>query len=112
MNQTRITVRPEHLNDIAAIHAVNAAAFGRIAEADLVDALRASGHLTLSLVAELECQIVGHIAFSPAHVTSSYGDWTALALGPLAVSPPHQRTGVGSTLVSEGLQLWLLQSRN
>lgn len=96
-------VRPEHPNDIAAIHAVNVAAFGCAGEADLVDALRANGRLTLSLVAERDSEVVGHVAFSPAMVTSPAGDWTALALGPLAVLPSYQRAGVGSALVRAGL---------
>jgi putative acetyltransferase len=96
-------IRPEIPADITAIHAVNAAAFGRAAEADLVDALRANSHLALSLVAERDGQIVGHIAFSPATIASPNGDWTALALGPLAVSLAHQRRGVGSALARAGL---------
>ena len=73
-------------------------------EADLVDALRANGHLTLSLVAEVDGEVVGHIGFSPATISSTGGDWTALALGPLAVLPSRQRTSVGSALVREGLR--------
>jgi putative acetyltransferase len=98
-----ITIRPETPTDIEAIHHVNAAAFNEALEADLVDALRANGHLTLSLVAERDGEIVGHIAFSPATVSSPDGDWNALALGPLAVLPSHQRTGAGSALVHAGL---------
>jgi putative acetyltransferase len=96
-------VRAEQPNDIAAVHHVNATAFGRAVEADLVDALRANSHLMLSLVAERGGEVVGHIAFSPATIASSGGDWTALALGPLAVLPTRQRTGVGSALVRAGL---------
>lgn len=96
-------VRTEQPEDITAIHAVNAAAFGRAVEANLVDALRAHGHLALSLVAERGGEVVGHIAFSPATIASPEGDWAALALGPLAVLPAHQRSGVGSALVRAGL---------
>jgi putative acetyltransferase len=96
-------VRPETPADVAAIYAVNAVAFGRAVEADLVDALREGGHLTLSLIAERDGEVIGHIAFSPATVATPSGDWDALALGPLAVLPAHQRTGVGSALVRAGL---------
>jgi putative acetyltransferase len=96
-------IRPETSADVAAIHRVNVVAFNQALESDLVVALRANDHLTLSLVAEREGEIVGHIAFSPCTITSPNGDWTALALGPLAVLPAHQRTGVGSALVRAGL---------
>jgi putative acetyltransferase len=98
-----LIIRPEGPEDQLAIHAVNAAAFGRAAEADLVDALRANGHLALSLVAERDDEVIGHVAFSPATITSPDGDWTALALGPLAVLSAHQHSGAGSALVRAGL---------
>ncbi len=107
-----IAVRPERPNDLKTIHAVNAAAFGRSLEADLVDALRANGRLTLSLVAERDGEVIGHIAFSPATISSPDDDWMALALGPLAVSPAHQRSGVGSALVRAGLAACLEMGHN
>lgn len=105
-------IRPERPDDRMAIHAVNAAAFGRAGEADLVDALRANGHLTLSLVAEHDGKVVGHVAFSPATITSPAGDWTALALGPLAVLPSRQRAGVGAALVRAGLAACLVMGHD
>lgn len=102
-----INVRREQPDDIAAIHAINTAAFGRTGEADLVDALRDNAHLTLSLLAEVDDHRVGHIAFSPATITSPNGGWTALALGPLAVLPSHQRIGIGTALVRAGLAVCL-----
>jgi putative acetyltransferase len=89
------------------VHAVLAAAFGREEEAHIVDALRASGHMTVSLVAVLgdeEGATVGHIAFSPVQIESGSGVWRAIALGPLAVAPAYQRRGVGSQLVQAGLR--------
>ncbi len=100
-----INVCRERPDDIAAIYEINVAAFDKGAgyEARLVELLRANNNLVLSLVAEVDGQVVGHIAFSPATITSPDGDWTALALGPLAVVPSHQRIGIGSALVRAGL---------
>jgi len=57
-------IRPEKPRDIRYIHRVNQLAFGQDAEANLVDTLRNSNALTLSLVAEMDGEIIGHIAFS------------------------------------------------
>lgn len=95
-------VRSESPADRAAVHALNAAAFGQPAEADLVDALRDEAGV-ISLVADTGDRLVGHILFSP--VTLSDHDSLAIAgLAPMAVSPAHQRRGVGSALVSAGLE--------
>lgn len=78
-------------------------AFSDGTEADVIDRLRASGDLTLSLVAQNDADVVGHVAFSPVvigqHTTGWYG------LGPVAVHPDHQRKGVGSSLIKEGLKI-------
>jgi putative acetyltransferase len=93
-------VRPEQPTDVSAIRAVVAAAFPTALEAQLVDALRAAGRLTVSLVAEVDGEIVGHIAFSPV-AAGPTADGVGLA--PLAVDPAHQQQGVGSRLVQTGL---------
>jgi len=99
-------IRCETPNDRAAIREVLIAAFERPAEADLVEALRASANFDprLSLVCddhrnEDNGNVVGHILFTPITV----GDAPALALAPLAVLPEHQRRGHGSALVEAGL---------
>jgi putative acetyltransferase len=99
-----LVIRPERNRDIAAIHHVEAQAFGRPDEADLVDALRRRGVVTLSLVAVEDDQIVGHILFSPVSIESDDHPWEAVALGPMAVLPERQNQGIGSRLVRAGLE--------
>src|SRR4051812_4872400 len=77
-------VRPERPGDIDVIRAVHDAAFGGGGEGRLVDALRAAAKLVVSLVAERDGEVVGHIGFSP--VTSSAAA-RGLGLAPLAVRP-------------------------
>jgi putative acetyltransferase len=102
---TRVLVREEQPADRHAIHAVNAEAFEGEGEARLVDALRAGGGLVLSLVAEVDGAIVGHIAFSPVTVTRADGAVASgVGLAPMAVVPGRQREGVGGQLVEEGLR--------
>jgi putative acetyltransferase len=98
-----IIYRLELPGDIAAIQAVNRAAFSTDAEARLVDALRASGRLIVSLVADDAGQIVGHVAFSPVTLSAAHPAADGIGLAPLAVVPAHQRLGIGSRLVCEGL---------
>jgi len=98
-------IRLEQPEDMVAIWQVNEAAFGRPGEADLIDALRQRGAVTLSLVAEQDGEVVGHILFSPVTITHDEVIVTAVGLGPMAVSPTHQRAGIGSQLVRTGLQM-------
>ena len=92
-----------HLDDLTAIRHVHEQAFGRPAEANLVDALRAHGKILLSLVAVQDDRVVGHILFSPVTIESAEGAWPAVGLGPMAVLPALQRQGIGSLLVTTGL---------
>ncbi len=97
-------IREEAPGDEAAIHRLNATAFETDAEARLVDALRAAGALTLSLVAEVDGEIVGHIAFSPVVVVSTQQTIDGLGLAPMAVAPAYRRRGIGARLVDDGLR--------
>lgn len=96
-------IRPETVADRQAIDGINADAFGRQAEADLVRRLRREGALLLSLVAERDRQLLGHIAFSRAHLAGAGTRQDVVALGPMAVIPAFQRKGIGSQLVRAGL---------
>lgn len=103
-------IRPEAPADIPAIAALTEAAFAGLAyasgrEAAIVEALRADGHLTLSLVAvdppDRGGALLGHVAFSPLRIDAISDHW--YALGPLSVTPARQRQGIGRALVAEGL---------
>jgi len=88
------------------IRTINEAAFGGPDEADLVDKLRTDGHALISLVAELDAGLVGHILFSRMWIRSQAGALiSAVALAPVAVLPEHQRRGVGGRLIRHGLEL-------
>jgi putative acetyltransferase len=93
-------IRTERPGDEAAIHAVHSAAFPTEEEARLVRLLRESGRLTLSLVAEVDGQIVGHVAFSP--VTAATGA-VGTGLAPVAVLESHRRQGIAARLIEAGL---------
>jgi putative acetyltransferase len=99
----QLHLRPERPADAPAVHRVNELAFEQPAEADLVEALHAAGAAAISLVALVNDEIVGHILFSPVTVRSDEQTWPALALGPMAVLPEHQRQGIGTALVRAGL---------
>lgn len=97
-----MVIRPEEDKDRGSVHAVNCAAFDRLAEADLVDALRDQADSVVSLVAEVGGTVVGHILFSPVTLDCDAALRIA-GLAPMAVLPDHQGQGVGSELVRAGL---------
>jgi putative acetyltransferase len=103
-----VLVRPEEPIDAVPIRRVLEAAFPTAAEARLVELLRAGDHLWISLVAERDGKIVGHIGFSPIQVDGEAVDGLGVGLAPLAVLPESQRQGIGSTLIREGLAACLL----
>ncbi|MFI6323962.1 GNAT family N-acetyltransferase [Nonomuraea sp. NPDC050556] len=93
-------IRDERPTDRAGVYEVEAAAFGRPDEADLVDALRDHDAFAYSLVAEEDGEIVGHIMFTWLPV----GSVRALALAPLAVRPGNQGAGLGRALIAAGMK--------
>ena len=102
----KIVIRSEIDTDVNAINDVTVAAFRSLeisnhTEQFIIDALRASKALTISLVAELEGRVIGHIAFSPVTISDGTRNW--YGLGPVSVLPEYQRQGIGKALVLEGL---------
>jgi putative acetyltransferase len=98
-------VRAESPRDSAAVYEVNRAAFGRLGEAVLVDALREAGASLVSMVAAEDGAVVGHVLFSPVSVEPEpLDEFRAVGLAPLAVLPARQRRGVGSDLVESGIE--------
>ncbi|WP_411035475.1 GNAT family N-acetyltransferase [Shinella sp. BYT-45] len=100
-------VRPERAGDADAIRTLTETAFRTAPHADgtehlIIDRLRTAGALTLSLVAEADGAIVGHVAFSPVTVSDGSPDW--YGLGPISVEPSRQGEGIGGRLVREGLE--------
>lgn len=102
-----MVIREERPEDVAAIGPVVTAAFAAAphssgTEATIVEALRNSDALTLSLIAEEGGTILGHAAFSPVTIGGRDDAW--YGLGPIAVAPDHQGRGVGHALIVAGLQ--------
>ncbi len=101
-----IVIRDETEDDIQAITDVTVKAFRTLEVSDqteqfVIEALRAAGVLTLSIVAEKDGRVIGHIAFSPVTVSDGSRNW--YGLGPVSVLPEHQRKGIGKALIGEGL---------
>ena len=105
MNQ-KIIIRSETDADVSAITGVTVAAFQTLeisnhTEQFIVEALRAAKVLTVSLVAEVDSRVIGHIAFSPVTISDGTRNW--YGLGPVSVLPAYQRQGIGKALIREGL---------
>jgi len=104
-SEPNMSIRSERPQDRIGVDAVLRSAFPTDAEARLVDQLRAGAHAPVSLVAEMDGRVVGHILFSPVTIGRANVSVRGLGLGPLAVLPSHQGRGVGSALVREGLTI-------
>ena len=102
----KIEIRSETDADVSAITEVTVAAFNTLeisnhTEQFIIAALRAAKALTLSLVAEADGRVIGHIAFSPVSISDGTRNW--YGLGPVSVLPAYQRQGIGKALIQEGL---------
>lgn len=101
-------IRRETPSDIEPITHITIAAFKTLpisnyTEQFIIHALRAAGALTISLVAEINGRVVGHIAFSPVTISDGSKGW--YGLGPVSVLPDYQKQGIGKSLINEGLSL-------
>jgi putative acetyltransferase len=102
----KILIRDEARHDAEVIAEVTVAAFESLTisnhtEQFIIEALRSASALTVSLVAEVDGHVVGHIAFSPVGISDGTNNW--YGLGPVSVLPLHRRTGIGKALIQEGL---------
>jgi len=102
----RVAIRSETDADAGAITEVTVAAFKSLGisnhtEQFIIGALRAAKALTVSLVAEVDGRVIGHIAFSPVAISDGTRNW--YGLGPVSVLPEYQRQGIGKALMQEGL---------
>ena len=100
-------IRPETHADYFAIRSITEQAFRNVPyaggdEQKIIERLRFANALTLSLVATIDNELVGHIAFSPAIAGDSSGPW--FTLGPLSVLPEYQCKGIGAQLIERGLE--------
>jgi putative acetyltransferase len=108
MLDMNIIIRNESESDVETISVITKAAFEKLpisnhTEQFIINALRNANALTISLVAEMEKKVVGHIAFSPVIISDSSLDW--YGLGPISVVPELQKQGIGKSLMREGLSL-------
>jgi len=98
-----VMIRTENENDIEQVFSVNSAAFETSAEALLVNLLRVNANPVISLVAENLGKIIGHIMFSPVTLSGDT-QLKIMGLAPMAVLPENQKSGVGSQLISSGIE--------
>jgi putative acetyltransferase len=101
-------IRPEKPADVEAIHSLTREAFKDHPYSDgtehfIVDRLRNAGALSLSLVAEVQGEVVGHVAFSPVEFSDGSAAW--FGLGPVSVLPSQQGKGIGGALIRRGLEI-------
>lgn len=101
-----VTIRTEQARDVSSIRSVTEAAFAAAThasgtEAQIVEGLRAAGVLSISLVAECNGEVIGHVAVSPVHISDGSKGW--FGFGPVSVLPEYQRQGIGTSLMRSAL---------
>ena len=102
---SEVTIRAERSGEEPAVRALVERAFGDPVVGELVDALRGSWGWTdgLSVVAERDGELVGHVLFTRSWLDAPTRLVEILVLSPLSVAPEHQRRGLGARLVRDGL---------
>ena len=100
-----ITIREENKNDLIKIREINDIAFNQSQEGEVVDKIRESDSKVLSLVAEIDNNIVGHIFYSDAIIEYNDEKIYAMGLAPMAVLPSYQKQGIGKLLINESLKI-------
>jgi len=105
LTTSTIKIRPELPQDIPGIRRVHTSAFPSAQEADLVDLCRQRGRVVLSLTALLQGEVAGHILFTPLTLDPPHPGLRGLGLGPIAVLPARQREGIGTRLMTIGLEM-------
>ena len=100
-------IRTEEVRDHEEVYALNYHAFEeREDESKLIERIRSSSSFIpeLSLIAELDQKVVGRALLSKAEVVGENGSHDVIVLAPIAVHPDHQRQGIGTKLIQEGLR--------
>ena len=108
MTESSWIIREELPADCDSITSVTAQAFLNHPHSDnteqfIIEELRRNRALSLSLVAEIEGRVIGHVAFSEVTISDGSSNW--YGLGPLSVEPAFQKRGVGQSLVRAGLEI-------
>jgi putative acetyltransferase len=96
-----ILIKEERASDFQQIAEINNQAFNRDVEGKLVELLRKADCEIISLVAEVNKQIVGHIMFSPVEIENKT---EGMILAPIAVLPEFQKKGIGAKLIKKGAE--------
>lgn len=96
-------IRPAETKDADAIGAVHRAAFPEPAEAELVATIVREGEAVVSLVADEDGTVIGHVLLSRMRVKGDGRAYRAVALGPIAILPEQQGKGIGSALIESAL---------
>jgi putative acetyltransferase len=98
-------IRTEVEADVPIIRSIHEIAYPSPAEADLVDRLRESGRLAISLVAEVQKQVIGHVALSPVTLDPEVAKICGASIGPVAVLPDHRGKGIAGNLIQRSVTL-------